>query len=88
MDDGFWADPGVLWKEATGAMRAMRGSVLEANTISTVLWIHRKLPQSTVLSGVIRANRFASIRANHSTKMRTVFLPLFPRKTSTSEHSP
>ena len=40
----YWADPGVLWKKAPRAMRAMRGN----RTISTVLWVHKKLPQSTV----------------------------------------
>ena len=45
---GKWADPGVLWKKAPRAMRAMRGKTLENRTISTVLWVHRKLPQSTV----------------------------------------
>ena len=43
-----WAAPGVLWKKAPRAIRAMRGKTLENRTISTVLWVHKKLPQSTV----------------------------------------
>ena len=46
--DEIWADPGVLWKKAPRAMRAMRGKALETVPISTVLWVHKELPQSTV----------------------------------------
>ena len=47
----LWADPGVLWKKAPRAIRAMRGKTLQTvpfKGISTVLWVHQKLPQSTV----------------------------------------
>ena len=47
----YWADPGVLWKKAPKAIRAMRGKALQTvpfKGISSVLWVHQKLPQSTV----------------------------------------
>ena len=35
-------------KKAPRAMRAMRGKTLETVPFKTVLWVHKKLPQSTV----------------------------------------
>ena len=42
-----WADPGVLWKEAPRAMRAMRGKTLESVPFQPYFG-HKKLPQTTV----------------------------------------
>ena len=44
----IWADPGRTVEKARRAMRAMRGKTLETVPFSTVLWVHKKLPQSTI----------------------------------------
>ena len=43
-----WADPGVLWKKAPQSNESYERENPWNRTISTVLWVHKKLPQSTV----------------------------------------
>ena len=45
---GGWADPGVLWKKALRAMRAVRGNALETLPFQPYLGAQKKFPQSTV----------------------------------------
>ena len=69
-----WADPGVLWKNAPRAIRAMRGKTLQTvpfKGISTVLWVHQMLPQSTV-SQAFPSNKSYESKAGCSRTPATV----------------
>ena len=71
-----WADPGVLWKKAPRAMRAMRGKALENRTISTVLWVHKKPPQSTVKLVLPSNESYESKTGCNRTPATVLWVPL------------
>ena len=75
----IWADPGVLWKKAPKAIRAMRGKTLQTvpfKGISTVLWVHQKLPQST-FSQAFRSNKSYESKAGcNRTPATVLWVPL------------
>ena len=45
---GVWADPGVLWKKGSQSNESYEKENPWNRTISTVLWMHKELPQNTV----------------------------------------
>ena len=69
--DPEWADPGVLWKKAPRAIRAMRGKTLQTvpfnlKGISTVLWVHQSFPK------VLSAKRSQATKAMRAKQAVTV----------------
>ena len=75
----FWADPGVLWKKAPRAMRAIRGKTLQTvpfKGISTVLWVHQKLPQSTVSQAFPSNKSYESKAGCNRTPATVLWVPL------------
>ena len=74
-----WADPGVLWKKAPRAIRAMRGKTLQTvpfEGISTVLWVHQKLPQSTVSQAFPSNKSYESKTGCSRTPATVLWVPL------------
>ena len=74
-----WADPGVLWKKAPRAIRAMRGKTLQTvlfKGISTVLWVHQKLPQSTVSQAFPSNKSYESRAGSNRTPATVLWVPL------------
>ena len=75
----FWANPGVLWKKAPRAIRAMRGKTLQTvplKGISTVLWVHQKLPQSTVSQAFPSKKSYESKAGCNRTPATVLWAPL------------
>ena len=75
----MWADPGVLWKKAPKAIRAMRGKTLQTvpfKGISTVLWLHQKLPQSTVSQAFPSNKSYESKADCNRTPATVLWVPL------------
>ena len=75
----LWADPGVLWKKAPRAIRAMRGKTLRTvpfKGISTVLWVHQKLPQSTVSQAFPSNKSYESKTGCNRTPATVLWVPL------------
>ena len=83
----FWdvSSEGCPWssvERATRAMRAMRGNALET-TVSTVLWVQRRLPQSTVRQ-VVPGNESHESETGCSRTLATVlWVPLILRDSQT-----
>ena len=74
-----WADPGVLWKNAPRAIRGMRGKSLQTvpfQGISTVLWVHQKLPQSTVGQAFPSNKSYESKAGCNRTPATVLWVPL------------
>ena len=74
-----WAEPGVLWKKAPRAIRAMRGKTLQTvpfKGISTVLWVHQKLPQSTVSQAFPSNKSYESKAGCNRTPATVLWVPL------------
>ena len=74
-----WADPGVLWKKAHRAIRAMIGKTLQTvpfKGISTVLWVHHKLPQSTVSQAFPSNKSYESKAGCNRTPATVLWVPL------------
>ena len=74
-----WADPGVLWKKAPRAIRAMRGKTLQTvpfKGISTILWVHQKLPQSTVSQAFPSNKSYESKAVCNRTPATVLWVPL------------
>ena len=74
-----WANPGVLWKKAPRAIRAMRGKALQTvpfKGISTVLWVHQKLPQSTVSQAFPSKKSYESKAGYNRTPATVLWVPL------------
>ena len=75
----YWADPGVLWKKAPRAIRAMRGKTLQTvpfKRISTVLWVQQKLPQSTVSQAFPSNKSYESKAGCNRTPATVLWVPL------------
>ena len=76
---GFGLTPGVLWKKAPRAIRAMRGKTLQTapfKGISTVLWVHQKLPQSTVSQAFQSNKSYESKAGCNRTPATVLWVPL------------
>ena len=59
-------------------MRAMRGKTLETVTISTVLWVHKELPQSTVKLVLPNNESYDSKTGCNRTLPTVLWVPLTP----------
>ena len=57
-------------------MRAMRGNTLETVTISTALWVHKKLPQSTVKLVLPSNESYESKTGCNRTPATVLWVPL------------
>ena len=71
--------PGVLRKKAPRAIRAMRGKTLQTvpfKGISTVLWVHQKLPQSTVSYAFPSNESYESKAGCNRTPATVLWVPL------------
>ena len=74
-----WADPGVRWKKAPKAIRAMRGKppqTVPFKGISTVLWVHQELPQSTVSQAFPSNKSYESKAGCNRTPATVLWVPL------------
>ena len=74
-----WADPGVLWKKPPRAIRAMGGKTLQTvpfKGISTVLWVHQRLPQSTVSQAFPSNKSYESKAGCNRTPATVLWVPL------------
>ena len=76
--------PEYCGKKVPRAMRAMRGKTLENCTISTVLWVHRKLLQSTVKATLASNQSYESKTGSNRTPATVLWLPLKSR----AHHNP
>ena len=75
----MWADPGVLWKKAPRAIRAMRGKTLQTvpfKGISTVIWVHQRLPRSTVSQAFSSNKSYESKAGCNRTPATVLWVPL------------
>ena len=73
----YWADPGVLWKKGPQSNESYeRGKTLENRTISTVLWVHKKLPQSTVKRVLSSNESYESKTGCNRTLATVLWVPL------------
>ena len=83
--------PGVLWKKAPRAIRAMRGKTLQIvpfKGISTVLWVHQKLPQSTVSQAFPSNKSYESKAGCNRTPATVLWAPLIGEKLRLSRGFP